>query len=98
MTDTATVTRTSMELQRPSMWTCVFLNDDYTPMEFVTEILIELFHQSRENAVHIMLQVHNDGKSSVGSYPKDIAFLKSDQSIGAAIAYQYPLQVIPTEL
>jgi ATP-dependent Clp protease adaptor protein ClpS len=98
MPDIDTLTSVSPKLQRPSMWTCVFINDDYTPMEFVTQILIELYNQSRSDAEAITLRVHLEGKSPVGSYPKDIAILKADQTIGAAVAYQYPLQVIPAEL
>ena len=98
MDEIVTSTRTRTELQRPSMWTCVFLNDDYTPMQFVTEILVELFHQSRSDAEEITMRIHHEGKSPVGRFPKDIAFLKTDQTISAATAYQYPLQVIPTEL
>jgi ATP-dependent Clp protease adaptor protein ClpS len=85
-------------LRRPSMWTCVFINDDYTPMVFVTQILIEVFNQSKNDADAIMMRVHQDGKASVGRYPKEIALLKADQAIAVAISYQYPLQVIPTEL
>jgi ATP-dependent Clp protease adaptor protein ClpS len=98
MPDIDTITSTGTKLQRPSMWTCVFINDDYTPMEFVTQILIELFHQAKSDAEAITLRIHQEGKSAVGHYPKDIAILKADQTLGAAFVHQYPLQVIPTEL
>lgn len=83
-------------LRRPSMWTCVFINDDYTPMIFVTQLLMEIFNQSQSDAHAIMLRVHHEGKASVGRYPKEIALLKADQCMAIAAAYQYPLQVIPS--
>jgi ATP-dependent Clp protease adaptor protein ClpS len=55
----------------------VFVNDDYTPMDWVVELLEKYFDYSMENAINIMLQVHTTGKSVVGIYPKDIAETKS---------------------
>ena len=98
MPDIDTVVKPVTKLQRPAMWTCVFLNDDYTPMAFVTQVLIELFNQSRSDAEAITINIHTKGKSAVGSYPKEIAHLKADLTQGAARAYEYPLQVIPQEL
>jgi ATP-dependent Clp protease adaptor protein ClpS len=85
-------------LQRPAMWTCKFLNDDFTPMVFVIRILMEIFNQSRETAEAITRKIHETGMALVGSYPKDIAHLKCYQTVAIAQKQQYPLQVIPEEI
>jgi ATP-dependent Clp protease adaptor protein ClpS len=61
------------QLQRPPMFRVIMLNDDYTPMEFVIDVLVRLFHKSPETANQLMLQVHNHGSAVCGVYPYDIA-------------------------
>lgn len=65
------------KLKRPSLYKVVILNDDYTPMEFVVEILEQFFSMNREKATQIMLTIHTQGKAAVGIYPRDIAETKS---------------------
>jgi ATP-dependent Clp protease adaptor protein ClpS len=60
----------------PNFWRVVFINDDYTPMDFVTHVLISLFSKSAEEANDIMLTVHTKGRAQVGLYPKEIAMQK----------------------
>lgn len=59
------------------MYQVFLLNDDYTPMEFVVEILEKFFAKTRENATRIMLKVHTQGKGVCGIYTKDIAETKA---------------------
>ncbi len=61
------------QLQRPPMFRVIMLNDDYTPMEFVIDMLIRFFHKSPETANQLMLQVHHHGSAVCGVYPYDIA-------------------------
>jgi ATP-dependent Clp protease adaptor protein ClpS len=61
------------QLQRPPMFRVIMLNDDYTPMEFVVDMLVRLFNKSPETANQLMLQVHNHGSAVCGVYPYDIA-------------------------
>jgi ATP-dependent Clp protease adaptor protein ClpS len=61
------------------MYKVLLLNDDYTPMEFVVNILENFFSMQREKATQIMLVVHSEGKAVVGIYPRDIAETKSEQ-------------------
>lgn len=65
------------KLKRPALYKVVILNDDYTPMEFVVEILESFFSMNREKATQIMLAIHTQGKAAVGIYPRDIAETKS---------------------
>ena len=55
------------------MWRVVLLNDDYTPMEFVVQLLESVFDKSPAEAYRIMMQVHVDGRGVCGVYPFDIA-------------------------
>jgi ATP-dependent Clp protease adaptor protein ClpS len=90
-----TVTNTTTQLQRPSLWTVLFLNDDYTPMAFVVQILTVIFHQSADDAQRIMLRVHQEGKARVGAYTYEVASHKTDQTMLLATMMQHPLQVYP---
>lgn len=79
------------ELKPPSMYQVVLLNDDYTPMEFVVEILRVFFSMNREQATQVMLAVHTKGKGSCGLFSKDIAETKSMQVNQFAQDNGYPL-------
>ena len=61
------------QLQRPPMFRVIMLNDDFTPMEFVIDMLVRFFHKSPETANQLMLEVHNHGSAVCGVYPHDIA-------------------------
>ena len=79
------------ELKEPSMYKVVLLNDDYTPMEFVVEILQMFFNLNREKATQIMLSVHTTGKGTCGIYTRDIAETKSAQVNQYAQDNEHPL-------
>lgn len=64
------------QLKRPPMYKVILLNDDFTPMDFVVEILTEFFHMSQEKATQVMLQVHTKGVGVCGTYTKDVAETK----------------------
>ena len=66
-------------LKRPPLYKVVLLNDDYTPMEFVVEILETYFGMGREKATQVMLTVHTKGKGICGIYPRDTAETKATQ-------------------
>lgn len=79
------------KLKRPPLYKVVLLNDDYTPMEFVVEILEVFFKMNREQATQVMLTVHTHGKGVCGIYTKDIAETKSAQVNQYARDHQHPL-------
>ena len=79
------------ELKRPSMYKVVLLNDDYTPMEFVVEILETFFYMNREKATQVMLTVHTQGKGICGIYTRDVAETKATQVNQYAREHQHPL-------
>jgi ATP-dependent Clp protease adaptor protein ClpS len=87
------VTRTAKP-KPPSMYKVILLNDDYTPMEFVVDVLQRFFNKSREQATQVMLKVHTEGSGVCGIYPHGIAETKTHQVISYAQEHQHPLQCI----
>ncbi len=81
-------------LDNPPMWHVIFLNDDFTPMDFVIEILIGVFNHSEAEATEIMLQVHHEGHAIAGTYVWEVAETKADQTMMIAQTQEYPLKVI----
>ena len=90
---TAVVTQTKTKTQKPSMYRVLILNDDYTPMEFVTYIARTLFQQIRAGtALGIMLHVHQNGVGVCGVFTYEVAETKVAQVIETARRHQHPLQ------
>ena len=79
------------KLKKPPLFKVVLLNDDYTPMEFVIEVLEIFFLMNREKATQVMLMVHTKGKGVCGIYTRDVAETKSTQVNEYARRYEHPL-------
>ena len=79
------------QLKRPPMFKVLLLNDDYTPMEFVVQVLETFFRMSREKATQIMLHVHTRGAGVCGVFTRDIAETKVSQVTDYARSHQHPL-------
>lgn len=75
----------------PSRYKVILLNDDFTPMEFVVEVLEKFFHMSEEQATQVMLRIHHQGKAVCGIFSRDIAETKAFQVIRYARENQHPL-------
>lgn len=75
----------------PPMYRVVLLNDDYTPMDFVVEVLEKFFAMDREAATRVMLAVHNQGRAVCGIYTRDIAETRAMQVNQYARECQHPL-------
>ena len=92
--DTGTITRTKPKTQRPNLYRVLLLNDDYTPMEFVVLVLQDVFNTTREDAMRIMLHVHNKGVGECGIYPYEVAETKVTRVMDTARKNQHPLQCV----
>ena len=79
------------KLEKPPMFKVLLLNDDYTPMDFVVEILESYFYMSQEKATQIMLHVHTRGVGVCGIFTRDIAETKVAQVNDYARSSQHPL-------
>lgn len=82
-----------VSLQPPKMWKVVFLNDDHTPMEFVMELLTEIFKHTESDAKNITMEIHNEGSAIVGVYTHEIAEQKGIESTHLARSNGFPLQI-----
>ena len=88
------VAEPKIRAKRPPFYKVVLLNDDFTPMDFVVHVLKDVFHQSHEEAIRTMLDVHNRGAGVCGVYPRDVAETKVDEVIRAARDNEHPLQCV----
>lgn len=91
-TDAGVVSMTLEEVKEPSMYKVLILNDDYTTMEFVVEILIFVFNKSAEEATGIMLKVHKEGAGLCGVYTYEVAETKVDTVHTLAREKGFPLR------
>ena len=89
---TAVITRT--RTKKPSLYRVLILNDDYTPMEFVVNVLERFFSKNREQATKIMLHVHNHGVGECGVYTFEVAETKVSNVMDFARQHQHPLQCV----
>ncbi len=90
--ETGVVVKPRAKTKRPSMYKVLLLNDDYTPMEFVVGVLMQIFHKSQDDATRIMLHVHQHGVGVCGVFTYEVAETKVAQVMDAARRSQHPLQ------
>jgi ATP-dependent Clp protease adaptor protein ClpS len=84
--------KTKTKTKRPSLYRVILLNDDYTPMEFVVELLMTVFHKPQAEATRIMLHVHHNGSGVAGIYPYEVAETKVRAVDELARRAQHPLK------
>lgn len=94
MSRTATSTKVQPEAQtaEPPQYRVLLLNDDYTPMDFVVDVLVSVFRKGVGEATRIMLDVHEKGVGVCGVYPFEVAETKVDQVGGLARQAGHPLR------
>jgi ATP-dependent Clp protease adaptor protein ClpS len=91
--DVAEKPATRQKLQRPRLYQVLLHNDDYTPMEFVVLVLLQVFHKSESDAHAIMLQAHQRGSAVAGVYTFEVAETKVDETMKLAAEAGFPLLV-----
>ena len=99
MSQADTVVMEKVEVKTPSLWTVVLHNDDFTPMDFVIMILMEVFNLNEDESEHIMIKVHNEGKAAIPrKYTKDIAMTKAKDVCNIAELSEHPLLATPEQI
>ncbi|MDE1477493.1 ATP-dependent Clp protease adapter ClpS [Xenorhabdus bovienii] len=83
--------KTEQTLQPPSMYKVILNNDDYTPMEFVVDVLRKFFSYDVERATQLMLDIHYQGKAICGIYTAEVAETKAAQVNMYAKQHEHPL-------
>ena len=84
--------RAELKTQEPKLFNVILLNDDYTTMEFVLQILETLFQKSPAEAFRIMMHVHRNGRGLAGVYTWEVAETKADKVASLAAEAGYPLR------
>ena len=82
------------KIEQPRLYKVVLLNDDYTPMDFVVQLLESIFDKSPAEAYRIMMQVHVDGRGVCGVYPFDVAETRVAATDDLAQSAGYPLKAV----
>lgn len=85
------------KLKGPGKYNVIMLNDDSTPMDFVVQVLIAIFNKDLEEAKRLTLEIHEKGRSIVGTYMYELAEQKCVETISAARNSGYPLNVTVEE-
>jgi len=92
-TDIQIEEKIKITVSEPKRWKVIVLNDDSTPMEFVTSILIDIFKHTADTARDIMLQIHETGSGIAGIYSFEIAEVKAVEATNISRANGFPLQI-----
>ncbi|MBO4291792.1 MAG: ATP-dependent Clp protease adaptor ClpS [Lachnospiraceae bacterium] len=90
--------KTVIRVKEPAKYQVVMLNDDFTTMDFVVSVLVEIFRKDPASAEQIMLHVHKNGKAVVGIYPYDIAVTKTDEAMKRAKNEGFPFRMLVVEV
>lgn len=86
--------KTDREIGEPGKYAVLLYNDDFTPMQFVVEVLMDIFNQPYPEAVWIMLTVHKSGKAVAGTYSHEIAEQKVTETLDRASKNRHPLLAV----
>jgi ATP-dependent Clp protease adaptor protein ClpS len=92
--ETDLAARKKRKLAEPEKFRVIMLNDDYTTMDFVVDILITIFNKSAEDAARVMMDIHRTGRGTAGIYPFDIARTKAEQAHTLARQHEFPLRCL----
>ncbi len=80
------------KVKKPPNYAVLLVNDDYTPMDFVVEVLQKFFQKTEDEANQIMLQVHQKGEGVCGIFTREVAETKAARVVQYAQEHQFPLQ------
>lgn len=89
--DVAVISQVQTQVRRPSMYAVVMHNDNYTTMEFVMYVLMDIFEHNAEQAYQLMMKVHQTGRAVVATLPFEIAEMKVEEVDLLAEEENYPL-------
>ncbi len=94
----ATKEKTGVRLKEPKRYRVIMHNDDFTTMEFVVDVLIDIFHKKPVEAEQLMMDVHRKGSAVVGIYPRDIARSRMAEAMRRARQQGFPFRMTMEEI
>ena len=89
--------KTRIDIREPKHYRVIMHNDDFTTMDFVVDVLRDIFRKEEAEAVRLMMLVHESGRASVGSYPYDIAVTKVQAATARAKEEGFPFRLTVEE-
>jgi ATP-dependent Clp protease adaptor protein ClpS len=92
--ETKPTAKKKRKLAEPEKFRVIMLNDDYTTMDFVVDILIAIFNKDADEAARIMIDIHRTGRGTAGIYSFDIARTKAEQAHSIARQHEFPLRCL----
>lgn len=92
-TGTGAATLQKIRVEEPRLYKVIFHNDDFTTMEFVTDVLRTVFNKAAEEAVVLMMKVHREGMAVIGVYSYDVAMTKASMATSMARNEGFPLNI-----
>ena len=96
-TGSQTKEKTGSRIKEPRQFNVIMLNDDFTTMDFVVSVLVDIFHKDPVSAEAIMLGVHKSGQAVVGKYPYDIAVTRVNNALARAKKEGFPFRMTVEE-
>ncbi|AGZ81568.1 ATP-dependent Clp protease adaptor ClpS [Campylobacter fetus] len=96
-TKKSSITKTKIKDFKPNLFKVMLLNDEVTTMDFVVMILIDIFNKSKNEAIELMLKIHQNGRAICGIYTKEIAQTKQMEVLNLAKANGFPLKCVIEE-
>ena len=96
-TKVSIIEKTKIKIKEPKKYKVIMYNDDFTSMEFVVFVLMNIFNKNNDEAVNIMMKVHKGGEAVVGVYSYDIAKSKVDKTMTLAREEGFPFKVVLDE-
>jgi len=85
---------TSIDIKIPKLYKVILLNDDFTPMQFVVEVLLDIFNKTQSEAEALTLEVHQKGSGIAGIFTREVAEQKVDDTIAVAAHNGHPLKAV----
>lgn len=90
-TENQPLVENSQDIQEPKLYKVIMHNDDITTMDFVVQILVDVFHKNVQDASEIMMKIHTQGKEICGIYPREIAEFRIFRTFQLAKDAHFPL-------
>ena len=94
MANTQSDTVTHTDITYPNRYNVVLLNDDFTPMDFVVQLLIEVFNKNLEESKEITIAIHEKGKGTAGTYNYELAEQKKTEAVAISRNNNHPLTIM----